>query len=154
MIKSRVTDLGTYCCYFVERSFGNLLIYPRHLDSIDNKIFKSRGGIYRQLDIEMGNHFNIQRLFEVYGAALVLDTDEKDIRFLTEQFGVDMYDHYLEYNEYGVVAYQDKKSYLFLNDKYLLDRGQVRQLKDFEIATLNKEYDHIYGSFFRGPNHS
>ena len=154
MIKSRVTDLGTFCCYFVERSFGNLLIYPRHLDSIDHDIFKSRGGIYRQMDIEMGNQFNTKRLFEIYGAALVLNNDQKDIEFLTEEFGVDMYDHFIDYNQFGVVVYLDKKSYLFFNDRYLFDRGQVRKLEGFETIDLQKEYDYIYGSFFRGPNHS
>ena len=154
IIKSRITDNTSSCCYFVERNFGNLLIYPRYLDDIQQDIFKQRGGIYRQLDIQMGNEENTKRLFEIYGAALVLNNSDKDIRFLTEEFGVDMYDHFIGYCEYGILVFQDKKTYLFLSDRFIFDRGVVRDIKNFEQVKIDQHYDLLYACFYRGFNHS
>ena len=154
IIKSRIADIGDSCCYFVERNFGNLLIYPRYLDSIEHDIFKQRGGVYRQLDVLMGNESNLKRIFEIYGAALVLNNDQKHRDFLTEEFGVDMYDHFIDYCEHGILIFQDKKTYLFLNDKYLFDRGVIRSKENFEEVQVQTSYDHLYACSYRGFNHT
>ena len=154
IIKSRVTDNTNSCCYFVERNFGNLLIYPRYLDSIQHEIFKQRGGIYRQLDIKMGNQEITKRLFEIYGAALVLNNNDKDIQFLTEEFGIDMYDHFIDYSVYGVLIFQDKKTILFLNDQFIYDRGVIRDIKTFESVKIDIHFDQLYACIYRGFNHS
>ena len=92
-------------------------------------------------------------MFEIYGAALVLNNDQKYLKFLTEEFGVDMYDHFLDYCEYGVLVFQDQKKYLFLNDNYIFDRGVVRDIQNFEEVEVNVDYDYLYASCYRGFNH-
>jgi hypothetical protein len=80
--------------YFVQRYFGNYLIYPDALASYNEDLFKSRGGVYRQLlhSLDLISMSQVQ-LFRVFGASAVLhkklkgsDTDTMPVEFFGDDF--------------------------------------------------------------------
>lgn len=74
----RVEKSPNSSAYFVLRSFGNYLVYPDALPSYNEDLFKSRGGVYRQLlhDLKLISMAQVQ-LFRVFGASAVVHNDHK-----------------------------------------------------------------------------
>ena len=85
----RVEKSASGSAYFVLRSFGNYLIYPDALSSFNDELFKSRGGVYRQLihDLSLVSLSQVQ-LFKTFGASAVLHSKHKgkDIETMPLEF--------------------------------------------------------------------
>lgn len=90
----RLEKSTTSSSYFVLRSFGNYLVYPDALASFNEDLFKSRGGVYRQLihDIGLISLSQVQ-IFRVFGASAVLhgrhegqDSESMPIEFFGKNF--------------------------------------------------------------------
>lgn len=58
--------------YFVQRSYGNYLVYSDALTATNTDFFKSKGGVYRQF-IQKVEHISLEQvqLFKRFGAAAV-----------------------------------------------------------------------------------
>ena len=85
----RVEKSANGSAYFVLRSFGNYLVYPDALTSFNKDLFKSRGGVYRQLihDLNLVSLSQVQ-LFKTFGASAVIDSKFKgqDIKSMPLEF--------------------------------------------------------------------
>ena len=90
----RIEKSSNSSAYFVIRSYGNYLIYPDALPSYNEDLFKSRGGVFRQLihDIKLISLSQVQ-LFRVFGASAVMheehkgeDTDTMPVEFFGDDF--------------------------------------------------------------------
>lgn len=97
--KGRLTN-----SYFIERPWGNLLIYPlEELTLSDRERFVSKGGIYRQFVLEPFTPNDVTRkLFDTFGAAVVAPFDIPfDVFARYEKFGEDFADVNVDYLVHG-----------------------------------------------------
>ena len=131
-------------CYYLMRSFGNVLIHKTPNLSQFYNSFKNRGGIYKQIDF--APHFTTMNteIFNVFGAALVTDHDYFDKKYPTEQFGVDFSDAHIKplqiKNKTCLAVYLKEKWLLFFhfdfNDKTEFSKNDLEQIEKYKISYL------------------
>lgn len=123
-----------YSSYFVQRDYGNLLIFSDALASIDHDFLKSRGGLYRQF-IEDRSLISLAQceLFTTFGAAAVgkFNTESYHPKLKLERFGEEYSDHSIKFNRstfggqvLGLKQSDDKVAFIG-RDFYLDEQGEV-----------------------------
>jgi len=133
--------------YFVERPFGNLLIFSDDLNDIDHEFIKSKGGLFRQYfeSFEGITSLN-KKLFKIYGAKGIGNwIDEKfDPEIALERFNIDFSDPSLNFYIQGASKYivlkQGSKKVALLGSSFLLKaNGDILCLgHDHTESMLNK----------------
>jgi hypothetical protein len=154
-------------CYFVVRPWGNMLIYPYHLQSDgDTQHFMAKGGVYRQLTFESRPILSGQcYLFHKFGAALVTPMEvEYHHEVKIEQNDVDFYDPYITYFKHDhLQAFKlmvKEVTYYFLDQNFTLKQGKLiiqnsnhQQTAQQFLQMLNpKKGDQIYCPQAQGHN--
>jgi hypothetical protein len=131
---------GNEASYFVERPWGNLLVYPmRALTPSDQDHFRSKGGVHRQLVLEPFVPDAVTKgLFDTFGAAVVCPFEMPfDAVARYEFFGIDFVDPGVEYLSEGPfvalrLLIKDKK-FVFTDSRFTLVNG-VLVCRDSALA--------------------
>ncbi len=139
----KITKNSNSTAYFVQRSFGNYLIYPDALASIDVDFLKSRGGVYKQFisKVELISLAQVQ-VFIKFGASAVVGADQKDKE--TDSMPIEVYgegfkDPSIKLNiasfgaSYWMMKQKDKKV-IFLSPELYFDKDEIVLLKGKDIS--------------------
>ncbi len=130
-------------CYFIERPFGNLLVFPPppHSFHVEKEFpfIESKGGISIQMQSHLNRATTLQkRLYQRFGAPLLVKEDSEELRLLTEEDydfrfalnGEEYFDPHTEFAQIQgidcVKIYQREKKFYFLSNDFVLDRGEIR----------------------------
>jgi len=153
----RIEKSSTSSAYFVTRSFGNYLIYPDALTDFNEDLFKSRGGVYRQLihDVDLISLSQV-RLFKTFGASAVLheshngeDTDSMPLEF----FGTSFIDPTAKLNKasweglYWMMK-QGSEKVVFLSPEHLLTSSDEIFIQDKDISEEAYDYFESIGASY------
>jgi hypothetical protein len=154
-------------CYFVQRAWGNLLVYPfLQLSPNDNQYFISKGGIYRQLVFGKEEINPAQAsLFSKFGAALVVNEDfEYHPNIKIEKNAEEFYDPdviYYQDDSFQVIRIKLKESNMFfldynfkmINSKIVvLDSNKSFRAKNFIRKMRTNKGDSIICPSAKGAN--
>lgn len=119
-------------CYFLERPWGNLVIYEvPHLSDSDWEHLKGRGGVFRQFLLDPANSSEMaKKLFDRFGASVVTPHPaEFTPAFPVEQIGVDFVDPGIQLlHSLGIMALEviiKDKRYVFTDRQLSLIQGEL-----------------------------
>ena len=143
--------------YFVQRSFGNYLIYPDALTTIDVDFLKSRGGVYRQLihKVKLISLAQAQ-VFVKFGASAVVSKNQKTEEIDSmplEIYGVSFKDPSIKLNQtdfgccYWMMKQKDKKV-IFLNPEIYFDKNETVLLEGRDITEKFFDYFENIGASY------
>lgn len=128
-------------CYYLLRSFGNIIIHKTPNLSEFYNSFKNRGGIYKQLDFKP--HFTTMNteIFNIFGAALVTEEEFFDKKYPTEILNKDFRDAHIKTltvkGHTSLLIYLREKWLLFLhpniNDTDFFPLGEFEQLQESKV---------------------
>ncbi len=121
----QIKNYNGHSSFFVQRSYGNYLIFADGLQDIDYQFFKSKGGVYRQFFIGLDHvtEANAQ-LFKKFGAIGVgyFAAESFNERLPLERFKKDFCDHQIKFisnNEHCFITLkQNNKKMMFMGDIY------------------------------------
>jgi|GEM_PF-2570976 len=153
----KITKNSNSSAYFVQRSFGNYLIYPDALATIDVDFLKSRGGVYRQLinKVELISLAQAQ-VFIKFGASAVVPKEEKAKEtdsMPLEVYGESFKDPSIKLNKasfgacYWMMKQKDKKV-IFLSPELYLDKNEVVLLDGKDISDEFYDYFENIGASY------
>jgi hypothetical protein len=152
--------------YFIERPFGNYLVFSDHLQTIDEDFFISRGGIYKQFIQSSSNIGEVQgKLFNRFGAYGVGDALEYQVNaYLPMQRVVkDFNDPAFRFESHGeakkFLIDQRGKKILILGNEFYLNEVQKVILRDKDWTkqlveqVQSREIDFVFFSHYdRSPH--
>lgn len=130
-------------CYFIERPFGNLFIFPpteaAFLLEKDLPFLESKGGVSLQVQPQLEKRTLLQKaIYNRFGAPLLVEEDTELLRKLTKddyEFryalnGIDHFDPHTEFKKIQgincIKIYQRERNFVFLPKDFVFDRSQVR----------------------------
>lgn len=118
----QIKNYNGHSSFFVQRSYGNYLIFGDGLQGVDYELLKSKGGVYRQFftSLDHVTEANAQ-LFKKFGAAGVGYFPENSFneRIPLEIFKKDFCDHQIKF----ISNEQDCFMTLKQNDKKMMFMG-------------------------------
>lgn len=132
--------------YFIERPWGNLLVYPLlDVKQTDLDHFISKGGVYRQMVLEnFSPNASTKTLFDRLGAAVVAPFEmEFNSYSLMEKDGVEFCDPHVTYLEQGEM----RALKIGVKDKIFLFTDSHFTLKAEKIFCLNSSLSHLADEF-------
>lgn len=154
----------TGACYYVERPWGNFLIYP--LDNEDEfEHFKLKGGVWKQFILDKSDRNEIQsKIFVRFGAALVSPFMlEECIEVKIETFGNDFYDKdviLIQQNEFKALLLTHKGlNLLFLDNHFRIYKGTVvakkltPEIQCFIDELMKYKPSYVFTKEFKGQNY-
>lgn len=117
--------------FFIERSYGNYLVFPTFLSDQNHNFIKSKGGVWKQI-YTSENIMNIHsgEIFRKYGAYIVMCGDDKD--YFTEYGPVEFLGKSFYDSDLIPLSFQDFHSWIILkqNGKNFLIPDEHLLLKD------------------------
>lgn len=118
--------------YFVERKFGNLLLFADKLETLDYDFYKSRGGVYLQYIEDLKQLSNVHsELFSKLGAVAVsVEGFEKEPQALAVREyckGLDKEIHIFDYNGGAIASFEQagKKVWILGNQFYFSRQEKI-----------------------------
>lgn len=124
------------CSYFIERMFGNYLIFSDYIRETNYDFLKSKGGLYKQF-MESPTHIDEihGKIFDKYGAYAVGDFLKEifHAKLPVERYGIDYVDPDLRYISQGSA----KKIFLTQMNKPIMILGSEFYLSSDDKIFLN-----------------
>lgn len=119
--------------YFVQRRYGNYLLFSENCDQYNYEFIKSKGGIYKQFIENTDDIKESQgKLFDIYGAAAVghFSPEPTHPRLPLEAFNKDFIDKEIRFPEFEnrkhiLLKQMSKKVVFFGKAYYLRSDGRV-----------------------------
>ncbi len=162
----KLTISDHQCSYFIERPFGNYLIFSDKLENIQSDFFRSKGGIYKQFIENVDELQPTQaKLFQEFGSYGVgLFEGEKFHEYLPlESYGATYADPLVKFVEqdHGKLVYFAQKNsrvIIFGKDFYLTESGEIllhrKALNDYFVKTIQLYQPHfLFFTSFADSSH-
>ncbi len=151
--------------YFVERPFGNILVFSDDIEQVDHDFVKAKGGLFRQYfeSPEGVNSLNRQ-LFRIYGAKAVgcWSQEAFDHAIVLERFGIDFSDPSIKFKTQGeakylVISQKSKKMAVMGSSFDLKATGEIMVLGHEQTDNIltklkNDSVDIVFFSSFEKEN--
>ena len=127
--------------FFVERPFGNYLIFSDHLKSTDFEFIKSKGGVYKQF-FESSSSINKYhaKIFDLYGAPAVVNAvfEIQNEHLPVERIGIEFADPSFEFdfseNSKKFIFKQRGENVMILGEDYYLNSENNILFKNKDIT--------------------
>lgn len=130
-------------CFYLQRSFGNILIHKTLNLSDYYNSFKNRGGVYKQIDFIPHYTTMNKEIFDIFGASLVSESEFQDIKYPCEVFNQDFKDAHIKEvfiaNQKSILVYLKERWLLFLHPT-LSDQSLFNQKDWDEISNSKCEF--------------
>ena len=129
--------------YFMTRSFGNILIHKTPNLQDFYTLFKSKGGIYKQIDQIQTYRMLNEDIFNIFGAKCLSSAPQLDPLYPAEKFDESFTDVHISIEKVRNLScfkfFQKEKQLLFLHP-LLTDQST------YEISEINKlnKFDYIF----------
>lgn len=152
-----------HCAYFIERNYGNYVIFADALTYANFSFFESRGGIYKLFFDSTSNINNEhKKYFDTYGAYAVGNQKREEFseHLPIERMGQEFSDPDLIFGQFKsgkyIELFQRGESVLFLSDDFILRENNEITLKGENIThdfNEKMKQDYVFFGKFETDNH-